>query len=155
MCNHRMQFVYIGFKRFCAPYGLLCVIKIFAFEHWILLCTPVRGEARCGAELLVLAGVKAEGLIHVSQIYFVAPINNCLKFWQSSDTWDLWRECQLLCTSYSATALHMLEGCWFGAVSAGGACSEHCESAVPLLGRRWSSTIKVPWIRGSAATTGD
>lgn len=39
-----------------------------------------------------------------------------------------------LCNTYSATALHMWKGCWFGAVSAVDASSE---LAVQLLGRKW------------------
>lgn len=95
MCNHNMQFVYVGLKRFCASYWVLHVTKLFAFERWILLCTPAWREARCGAELPVLAGVKMEGLVHASQIYFVSPVANCLKLWQSSDTSDLRYVCQL------------------------------------------------------------
>ena len=41
-----------------------------------------------------------------------------------------------LCNTYSATALHMQKGCWFGAVAAVDACSEHYELTVQLLGRK-------------------
>lgn len=37
----------------------------------------------------MLAGVKVEGPAHEHQVYFISPVDNCLKFGQSSDTSDL------------------------------------------------------------------
>lgn len=54
----------------------------------------MRGSA-CGSELLVLAGVQVEGLVRASRIYFVSPVDNCLKCRQSSATSDLRHVCLL------------------------------------------------------------
>lgn len=49
---------------------------------------------------------------------------------------DIYANC--LCNTYSATtALRMWKGCWFGAVPAVDACSEHYGLAVQLLERKW------------------